>query len=123
MYEKLVNAQQISVNIASRKLRDTQAEVIEKAEREEQAYIREKLLREKDSCETMVESETTAVEELEAPPIRQVTPSISQSFTMLLLEQKENWFRYFVLVIAAMGAAGKYKVQDQLVSVLILNVS
>jgi len=111
MYEKLVNAQQISSKVGNQETQLPWEERIEEAERAEQAILREKWLREKDSCETMVESETTAVEELEAPA-RQITPSISRSFTMLLIEQKRNWIGYLVLVAAAMGAAGEQKLQD-----------
>jgi len=122
MYEKLVNAQQISSKVGNQETQLPWEERIEEAERAEQAILREKWLREKDSCETMVESETTAVEELEAPA-RQITPSISRSFTMLLIEQKRNWIGYLVLVAAAMGAAASSPLQAYLFGRLISSFS
>ncbi|KAF2845413.1 ABC multidrug transporter-like protein [Plenodomus tracheiphilus IPT5] len=108
-YEKLVMAQQIG-------------DSCDGAFQGQYLSLKLNLLKEKDSCETMVESETTAVEENDDVAIPK-TMSIFQSFKMLLTEQRENWLGYLMLTVAAMGAAGNSPLQAYLFGRIISSFS
>lgn len=60
------------------------------------------------SHETLVESETTAVDEVDEMPRSKSSPNIYGNFAMLLAEQRQNWVGYLAMLAAAMGAAGEY---------------
>lgn len=67
----------------------------------------------KESYETLVESELTAAES-----IHSTTPFASSAFSpwkslyLLIVEQKRNWWRYSIMVVAAMCAGGEYHIQS-----------
>ncbi|KAF1361318.1 ABC multidrug transporter-like protein [Lizonia empirigonia] len=90
----------------------------------ERAPKRQSVIVEKESYETLVESEDTAAESVgvaEPPP----SPSVSliRSFSSLILEQKRNWIGYVVMVVAAMGAAASNPLQAFLFGRLISSFS
>ncbi|KAH9864530.1 hypothetical protein J1614_010465 [Plenodomus biglobosus] len=93
MYEKLVMAQRIGDSFTEEPRRGSLS-------------ILTNSLKEKESCETMVESETTAVEEM-GDVVKPKPTSIFRSFMMLLTEHKENWIDYLTLTLSAIGAAGE----------------
>lgn len=102
-YFSLVRSQQLATNLADKK-----AQVQYDADFEHIAKRRSVIV-EKESYETLVESETTAAESiLSAVPTAPHTLSLWKSFRLLLTEQKRNWWRYLVMIAAAMTAAGKY---------------
>ncbi|KAI8939051.1 hypothetical protein NX059_004889 [Plenodomus lindquistii] len=105
MYKNLVMAQQIG-NACAGKIHA------------EQSSLEIKLLQEKDSCQTLVESDTTAVEQPDDVVVAE-TPSIFRSLKMLLTEQKENLKGYLLLTVAAMGAAASNPLQAYLFGCLI----
>lgn len=75
----------------------------------DRAPKRQSVIVEKESYETLVESEGTAAESVgAAEPPSSPSVSVIRSFSSLILEQKRNWVGYVVMVVAAMGAAGKY---------------
>jgi ATP-binding cassette subfamily B (MDR/TAP) protein 1 len=61
----------------------------------------------KESYETLVESESTAIDGQEET-IQQSPPNMFRSFAILLYEQKRNTARYIAMVLAAMGAASRF---------------
>jgi hypothetical protein len=69
--------------------------------------IKHRFVDEKESYETLVDSEFTLVDEAELKPGKTESQNIFRSFGMLLAEQKQNWLGYLVLLVASMGAAGK----------------
>lgn len=74
----------------------------------------------KESYETLVDSETTAVKSvttLESPH----SPNVLGSFWVLLMEQKKNWTGYLVMIVAAMGAAGEWHIVTMQVLIRIAN--
>jgi ATP-binding cassette subfamily B (MDR/TAP) protein 1 len=62
---------------------------------------------EKESYETLAESEATLIDDAKSSHGKSKSKSIFRSFGMLLADQKQNWVGYFVLLIASMGAACK----------------
>jgi ABC-type methionine transport system ATPase subunit len=62
---------------------------------------------EKESCETIVESETTAAESIAdiASPKSRNNGTYGSLF-LLIAEQRRNWVGYIVMLVAAMCAAG-----------------
>ncbi|KAF2015176.1 ABC multidrug transporter-like protein [Aaosphaeria arxii CBS 175.79] len=73
----------------------------------------------KESHETLVESETTAVDVTEELPPREAPHGIFRSFSMLLLEQKNNWPCYLIILLATLGAAASNPLQAFLFGSLI----
>lgn len=71
---------------------------------------RQSVIAEKESYETLVESETTAAESIsDVEPTQSRSMGVFQSLFLLIIEQRRNWTGYAVMVVAAMGAAGKQK--------------
>ena len=60
----------------------------------------------KESYETLVESENTAIDATEEIP-QSNPPNMFRSFGVLLYEQNQHAARYLAMVLAAMGAASK----------------
>lgn len=109
VYKKLVIAQRIG---------DSSAEKMPT----ENPFLKGSSLKEKESCETIVESETTAVEGM-GDVVKIKTTSIFGSFMMLLTENKDNWIGYLILVVAAMGASACNPLQAYLFGRLISSFS
>jgi ATP-binding cassette subfamily B (MDR/TAP) protein 1 len=86
-YWKLVHAQELAVS----------SEEPEK----------DRIVDEKESYETLAQSEATLVDDARPSPQKLKSKSIFRSFGMLLADQKQNWIGYFVLLMASMGAACK----------------
>ncbi|KAH9869269.1 hypothetical protein IAQ61_006474 [Plenodomus lingam] len=89
VYKKLVIAQRIG---------DSSAEKMPT----ENPFLKGSSLKEKESCETIVESETTAVEGM-GDVVKIKTTSIFGSFMMLLTENKDNWIGYLILRAHSVG--------------------
>ena len=73
-----------------------------------QGSKRQSVIVEKESYETLVESETTvaaSIGETEPQPLPK--SRMFRNFCLLISEQRRNWPGYVVMVIAAMGAAGE----------------
>jgi len=87
VYWKLVHAQEIAVH--------------------SEDPIKDHVVDEKESYETLVESEATLFDETELKPSKPKSHNIFRSFGMLLADQKQNWLGYLVLLVASMGAACK----------------
>lgn len=102
-YWSLVRSQQLSSDVSCtvRSVKDDF--------RIERVPKRQSVIVEKESYETLVESETTAAES-EGVPEPPPTPTVGVlgSFCCLIVEQRRNWPGYFIMIVAAMGAAGKY---------------
>lgn len=96
-YWKLVNAQQLATAIAHPAHKEIWSE---------KKPNRESILLEKESYETLVDSEATAIDE-DDEPVKASKPSIMTSLKMLLVEQRRNRLGYIIIPIAAMGAAGE----------------
>ncbi|UPX10315.1 uncharacterized protein EKO05_0000981 [Ascochyta rabiei] len=78
----------------------------------QQTWKRQSVIAEKESYETLVESEATAAESVgSAEPIAPPKESVLRSFGLLLVEQRRNWPGYAIMVIAAMGAAASNPLQ------------
>jgi ATP-binding cassette subfamily B (MDR/TAP) protein 1 len=86
-YWKLVHAQELAVS----------SEEPEK----------DRIVDEKESYETLAQSEATLVDDARPSPQKSKSKIIFRSFGMLLADQKQNWIGYFVLLMASMGAACK----------------
>jgi ABC-type glutathione transport system ATPase component len=97
-YWKLVNAQQLATSTV-RLVRDDSDDF--------QIPRSQSFIAEKESYETLVESENTAVDD--ATETTQ-TPShnMFRSFGLLLFEQRRNGAGYLIMILAAMGAASKF---------------
>ncbi|KAF2679024.1 ABC multidrug transporter-like protein [Lentithecium fluviatile CBS 122367] len=103
VYWKLVHAQEVVVG--------------------DHGVTKERLVDEKESQETLIESEVTLVDEAEARPPKSKAKSITRSFGMLLAGQKQNWIGYLTIVVAAMGAASSNPIQAFLFARLISSFS
>lgn len=69
---------------------------------------RQSVIAEKESHETLVESEATAAESIRsATSLPSPTFGLWSSLRLLIVEQERNWCGYFFMVVAAMGAAGE----------------
>ena len=69
---------------------------------------RQTVIAEKESYETLVESETTAAESInDVEPIPSRGMGVLRSLFVLVAEQRRNWTGYTIMIVAAMGAAGK----------------
>lgn len=99
-YSKLVYAQQLVVNAPS--------SLASEESLDEKKSKRESIVIEEECYETPVDSESGDKTQLEKIPDRLKSRGILQSFGMLLAEQKRNWIRYLLMVVAAMAAACKY---------------
>lgn len=103
-YWSLVRSQQLATSITSSKDQDRHGHGIELASK------RRGFIVEKESYETLVESQTTIVEAAEsvsgAMPIAPSVPNLWKGFHMLISEQRRNYWRYIVMIVAAMAAAG-----------------
>jgi ABC-type multidrug transport system ATPase subunit len=86
-YWKLVHAQELTVN--------------------SEDPGKDRTVDEKESYETLAESEATLVDEAKPSRGHSKSKSIFRSFGMLLADQKQNWLGYFILLIASTGAACK----------------
>lgn len=62
---------------------------------------------EKESYETAEDSEIPLVSEPETRVESEKSQNMFRSFAMLLADQRQNWIGYFVILIAAIGAACK----------------
>ena len=87
VYWKLVNAQELTLH--------------------SEEYVKDRVVDEKESYETLVDSEATLVDDIERKPIKPKPQSIFRSFGMLLAEQKRNLVGYLIILVASMGAACK----------------
>ncbi|KAJ4406560.1 hypothetical protein N0V91_004502 [Didymella pomorum] len=104
-YWGLVQSQQLATNITGSKDRSCPIDGPERASK------RQSFIVEKESYETLVESQTTIAEAAEsvsvtvprAPP----TPSLWKGLQLLVSEQRRNYWRYFMMTVAAMAAAGE----------------
>jgi ATP-binding cassette subfamily B (MDR/TAP) protein 1 len=97
-YWKLVNAQQLST-CTIRVVRDDFSDL--------RSSSRQSFIVEKESYETLVDSENTVVEEA-IETTQRSSHGIFGSFWILLIEQKTNWIGYLIMMLAAMGAASKF---------------
>ncbi|KAH7116907.1 ABC transporter-like protein [Dendryphion nanum] len=99
-YWKLVNAQNLTLETE----RPPTYESLEVKE-----DVRNSVLLEKESYQTLVDSVTTLVEE--PSPKRPKPKNFFRSFGMLVLEQKQNSAGYLVMLISALGAASSSSIQ------------
>jgi ATP-binding cassette subfamily B (MDR/TAP) protein 1 len=99
VYWKLVNAQRLVVHT--------------------EQHVKGPAVDEKESYETLAGSETTLVDEIESALQKSKSTSVYRSFGMLLAEQKQNWFYYLAITVAAMGAA--CKCSNFIIAILKLN--
>ncbi|KAF1850312.1 ABC multidrug transporter-like protein [Cucurbitaria berberidis CBS 394.84] len=107
-YSKLVLAQQLAVSTVRLVYDNSEEDMKTKWER---------IIAEKESYEAHVESGTT-IAGLSVPMSR-LSPSIFRSINTILLERKENWHNYLIILVAAMGAAGNNPLQAYLFGRLI----
>lgn len=94
-YWRLVHAQQLNTTV-----RLVQNDIVHEMKINQKSDILEK-----ESYEVLVPSETSTVDETENSPRSQASSSIFRTFGTLLVEQKQNWAGYLIMIIAAMGAA------------------
>ncbi|KAF2799535.1 ABC multidrug transporter-like protein [Melanomma pulvis-pyrius CBS 109.77] len=109
-YWKLVNAQQLVTNVER---------PVSTGYWDEGKIKQEIILLEKDGQETLIDSESTIVNEADEMPILPSAPSIFRSFAMLLKEQRKNWIGYLIMLVATMGAAASNPLQAYLFGRLI----
>ncbi|KAJ4355156.1 hypothetical protein N0V95_003178 [Ascochyta clinopodiicola] len=117
-YRNLVNSQQLAMH-------PTNTMSIAKEEPwMQQAWKRQSVIAEKESYETLVESEATAAESVaSSEPIPPPEESVMRSFGSLIVEQRRNWPGYAIMVVAAMGAAASNPLQAFLFGRLISSFS
>jgi ATP-binding cassette subfamily B (MDR/TAP) protein 1 len=103
-YWNLVRSQQLTTSPTDAKMESfSDSEV-------NQVINRRSVVVEKESYETLVDSETTVAEAAER--LSSTVPTTSHnrgawtSFQVLISEQRRNWWRYVVMIVAAMAAAG-----------------
>ena len=103
-YWSLVRSQQLAASSTKSKDRNRYGGDLEHKSRRQGSVV------EKESYETLVESETTVAEAAEsvssAIQTAPHTPNPWKSFRLLVSEQRRNRGRYLVMIIAAMAAAG-----------------
>jgi len=102
VYWSLVHSQQIAA-VSAITINQVHSELCAKQDSRRQSAVVEK-----ESYETLVESETTvaaSIGETESQPLP--GSSMFRNFRLLISEQRRNWSGYVVMMIAAMGAAGE----------------
>ncbi|KAF3039889.1 hypothetical protein E8E12_003956 [Didymella heteroderae] len=116
-YWSLVRSQQLAASSTKSKDRNRYGGDLEHKSRRQGSVV------EKESYETLVESETTVAEAAEsvssAIQTAPHTPNPWKSFRLLVSEQRRNWGRYLVMIIAAMAAAASSPLQAYLFGRLI----
>ena len=104
-YWGLVQSQQLSTSITASKDQICHGDGPERASKR-QSYVVEK-----ESYETLVESQITIAEAAESVlaivPRAPSTPSLRKGLQLLISEQRRNYWRYVMMTVAAMAAAGK----------------
>ncbi|KAF1930188.1 MDR efflux pump ABC3 [Didymella exigua CBS 183.55] len=113
-YWSLVRSQQLATHFVDARNQNRHDANIEHIPRRRSVIV------EKESYETLVESETTiAASVSSAVATASHTFGLWEGFRVLMTEQKRNWWRYLVMVIAAMFAAASTPLQAYLFGRLI----
>lgn len=103
-YRSLVRSQQLTTGITNPKRQNRHDTGIERAPKSQSFIV------EKESYETLVESQTTIAEATESVseiiPTAPPTPNLWKSFQLLISEQRRNYWGYVAMIVAAMAAAG-----------------
>jgi ATP-binding cassette subfamily B (MDR/TAP) protein 1 len=103
-YWSLVRSQQLATSTTISKDETHHGDGVERASK------RQSFIVEKESYETLVESQTTIAEAAESVtstmPTAPPTPNLWKSCQLLIGEQRRNYWRYVIMIIAAMAAAG-----------------
>ncbi|XPT01488.1 hypothetical protein M3J09_010623 [Ascochyta lentis] len=117
-YRSLVDSQQLAMNPKGT------MHIAQEEPWMQQAWKRQSVIAEKESYETLVESEATAAESISTTePMPSPRESLFRSFSSLIVEQKRNWLGYAIMVVAAMGAAASNPLQAYLFGQLISSFS
>lgn len=104
-YWSLVRSQQLATGFTTFRAQNLHDDVLERAPK------RQSFIVEKESYETLVESQTTIAEVAESvsgatPAAAPHIPNLWKSLRLLISEQRSNWWRYLVMIAAAIAAAG-----------------
>ncbi|KAJ4376944.1 hypothetical protein N0V86_006382 [Didymella sp. IMI 355093] len=116
-YWNLVRSQQLTTSSTGAKMENCYGSEVN------QIINRQSVVVEKESYETLVDSETTVAEAAERVsstiPAASHHRGVCKSFRVLISEQRRNWWRYIVMIIAAMAASASSPLQAYLFARLI----